>query len=260
MILYKNPYYLSLGFVIHDEKGDFSKQLYIKVKNNIFETSFDAQNYISDKIIGKSIYKKLDCTKTNSDDIYYTTGETYKKNMGNSTTKDYTEVYIHFKNPKNKYIYVTVNGIIYCLGQVNSYNNELQIDYPTEYVNSDKFEILIAEFQTDNFQELYEKLNENIMTDLKENGRTITGKIDSKIDGMLYISFPEYEGWQIYIDGKKVEKQQYLGGIGVPISKGKHEITMKYRPEGMIPGILITLLTVILIILDATKTLKKNKS
>ena len=260
MILYKNPYYLSLGFVIPDEKGNYSKILDKKINKKEFDTAFDYQNYIAKSVIGKNIYNKIECGKKNTDKIYYTTGETYNNNMGNSTTKDYTQVYIHFNESTENYIYTSDNGIIYCLGNVTPYNNELQIDYPTEYVNSNNFEIIIAEFLTDNFNELYEKLNENIMTDLKENGRTITGKIDSKIDGTLYISFPEYDGWQIYIDGKKVEKQQYLGGIGVQISKGKHDITMKYRPEGMIPGILITLLTVILIILDATKTLKKNKS
>lgn len=260
LVLYKNPYYLSLGFVIPDINGELSKELDKKTLNKDFETSFDYQNYISNFVIGKNIYKKIKCTNKKSENVYYTTGNTYLKSMGNSTSKEYTQIYIHFNNLPAENIYVSVNGIIYCLGKVTPYNNELQIDYPKEDIDNSNFEVLLAEFDSETFNELYEKLNDNIMSNLNENGRTITGKIDAKIDGTLYISFPEYDGWQIYIDGKKVEKQQYLGGIGVPISKGKHDITMKYRPEGMIPGIIITLLTVILIILDATKTLKKNKS
>ena len=66
----------------------------------------------------------------------------------------------------------------------------------------------------------------------------------------LFTSIPYDEGWQIYVNGKKVKAQKMFDNfIGVKLTKGYHKIKMKYYPKGLKEGIIISLSTLILYII-----------
>ena len=77
---------------------------------------------------------------------------------------------------------------------------------------------------------------------------------------MLYISLPYYEGWSIYVDGQKVEKEHFLGGMGVKVTSGNHTISMKYISPYSIPGIAISSLTALIIMICGIIRVKKNQN
>ena len=172
---------------------------------------------------------------------------------------EYIPVTIHFDESLKGYIYASVNGNIYLIGELDENNHELTVDYPEENVNEDDFVPDVALFNTQNYNELVSILKETELYDLKQNGRSIEGKYENNFNGTLYISIPYNENWDIYIDGQKTEFTRYLGGIGVNTTSGNHSLLMKYNPPGMYSGIIISLSTLLLLIIySIIKGLKKK--
>ncbi len=100
------------------------------------------------------------------------------------------------------------------------------------------------------WQEDYKLLNQNpyvvdTFTDTK-----ITGKIDATSQGIMYTSIPYDKSWSVYVDGVKTELTPICDGalIGVFVDAGSHEVTFKYTPRGFVPGILITILCLLIFI------------
>ena len=91
---------------------------------------------------------------------------------------------------------------------------------------------------------------------------SIKGDINAGFDGYLYTSIPYDEGWSIYIDGQKQE----IFALGdsqlcCEISAGAHEITMKYRPKGLILGASVSVATALcLAVFVLVNRKRRNKS
>lgn len=68
------------------------------------------------------------------------------------------------------------------------------------------------------------------------------GHVKALKDGVLYMAFPYNEGYEVLVDGKKSEKLLLgKGNMGVRLTKGYHEITLRYRTPGLTAGIVISL-------------------
>ena len=58
---------------------------------------------------------------------------------------------------------------------------------------------------------------------------------------LVFTSIAYDEGWQVYVDGEKVEKVKLIGGtIGFDCPEGQHDLVLKYRPTCMYIGIAIS--------------------
>ena len=73
-------------------------------------------------------------------------------------------------------------------------------------------------------------------------------------DGVLYTSINYDTGWTVYIDDEKVRADKYhaLGDgalLAVDITAGEHTVRLKYVPDGLIVGALISLVTLLMFIL-----------
>lgn len=76
----------------------------------------------------------------------------------------------------------------------------------------------------------------------------LKGTVGANDDGILLFSMPYDKGWKIKIDGAKVTQEELLSALmGVEISKGEHIIEMNYVPVGLIPGIIISLITLFMV-------------
>ena len=91
-------------------------------------------------------------------------------------------------------------------------------------------------------------LNKNCLKNVTYNNNIIEATLDTDKNGMLYISLPYYEGWNIYVDGIKTEKEKYLGGMGVNIQSGHHIIKMTYRTPYVLLGMIISITTLIYLV------------
>ena len=251
--VYENNHYLPLGMVI--EKPEEIK----KLNQANYKDAFDFQNDITASICGKNIYKKLNCSEESasdaSTDATFVMEQAYSEKNSNTSTTDYIPVVIKIKNNNQGRLYLYNSDTLYYTGTVSESNDTFQISIPIEENNEIKPHIAILDDNAIN--ELYNVLSENTMENVHNKGNVIEADIDSSKSGMLYISLPYYEGWSIYIDNTLVEKERFMGGIGVPINSGKHIIRMEYHSPGAKPGACISLITIfsiaIIYIINTTK-------
>ena len=58
----------------------------------------------------------------------------------------------------------------------------------------------------------------------------LDGTILCNRDGLLYTSIPQNGNWHIYVDGVEAESQLVGNAmLAVPLTKGYHEIALRYR-------------------------------
>ncbi len=249
--VYENPYYTSFGFVINDTDNSYKN-----LKTTPYDL-FNHQNELTQYMCQKDLYNVF---KKNVD-YTYEFGEEYKEERENTEITSFFPVTITIKNDYNGPIYIGYFSSIYCIGTVDENNRTLYIDLPKQKIDKSKEkEFQIASINYNNQLILKETLCENTLYDLKQDGRNIYGKVDSTNDGILYFSLPYYEGWEIYVDNKKVDKFKYLGSMGVNITKGSHDIRMEYHPQGRWLGIISLLITILILTLIVTYEIyRKNR-
>ena len=66
----------------------------------------------------------------------------------------------------------------------------------------------------------------------------------------MYTSIPYDEGWSVYVDGEEASITPICQDslTGVLVEAGTHEVTFKYCPKGFVPGILITILCLLVFV------------
>ncbi len=107
----------------------------------------------------------------------------------------------------------------------------------------------------------YKQLKADSLNIEKFDETEIEGKINVSENGILYTSINYDTGWSVYIDGEKVSQDKIvsIGNdalLGVEITKGEHDIRLKYTPTGLIEGCVISGITLVimLILLYISKT------
>ena len=96
----------------------------------------------------------------------------------------------------------------------------------------------------DEWEEAYPLLSRDQWKVTEYGDTWLKGKINVTEEGIFTTSVLYEKGWHLYVDGKGRRSMERIGGdfIGTPLTVGEHEIELRYRPEGLIPGILIMLL------------------
>jgi len=93
----------------------------------------------------------------------------------------------------------------------------------------------------------------------------IKGSFTAPKDCLLYTSIPYNSGWDIYVDGKKVEKENIVqladALLAIRVSEGEHEIEFSFSVPGFKVGLVITLFTAftVLAVILFNMLLKKKK-
>ncbi len=79
----------------------------------------------------------------------------------------------------------------------------------------------------------------------------ITGTVNVEKPGILYFSILDDYGWDVYIDGHKVEPMNKIdvAFMGVEVTPGEHRVELKYHTEGFWPGVVVTLVGLILMMI-----------
>ena len=87
------------------------------------------------------------------------------------------------------------------------------------------------------------------------NNDVIKGKVHADKAGLLYLSILEDGGWDILIDGKKVEKIRdvQIAFVGTRIPEGTHEVELKYHTRGFWPGVALSFLGVVVLVVILKK-------
>ena len=271
-IVYENPFALPIAFMVNKD---------LKNVNISNVNAFDLNNNILSSMVKSEeiINKPLEITEIESNNLTSITkdGETYYKKINQDEdasiiftveASDNNPVYMFLKselyeNKINNYnqVLITINDSKefpqfdsgnYNVEYIGTYNtgNEIKIEV---HLNREQFslkELQVYSCDVSKFEEIYNNLNENTITNTVYKDGYINGDINvTENKTLLYTSIPYDEGWSITVDGDEVEYIKILDGlIGVELNEGNHNIEFKYKTPGLLLGSSISLISIIIIV------------
>lgn len=268
-IVYENPSALPIAFMVNEgvKDVDTSKGNTFELNNSILSaminnkkvvnTPLDVKEITSENLIstikdGEVCYEKMDNQKEAS--ITFTV-----------TAVDNNPIYMFLKSEAYEngesgfnQVGVSINGVekftafdsgnynVECIGAFNR-GEEVNISVT---LNSNELylkELQAYTFDVSEFEGIYKNLSSNVIDDIEYRDGYVKGTINvSNEKTLLYTSIPYDEGWNVTVDGKKVDYLNILDGlIGVELEEGEHTIEFKYRVPGLIIGSSISVLAFI---------------
>ena len=106
----------------------------------------------------------------------------------------------------------------------------------------------------ESFETGYNQLKKDSLNVTKFEETVIEGTVNASDDGILYTSINYDKGWSVYIDGEKVSEDKIydIGNgalLGVEIAKGEHTIKLKYTPQGLVEGCVISVVALLMLLI-----------
>ncbi|MBQ6797011.1 MAG: YfhO family protein [Clostridia bacterium] len=110
--------------------------------------------------------------------------------------------------------------------------------------------IYLATLDEANFTTAINHLKSGAMTFDEYSEDTIKGSVTVGQDGVMFTSIPYDSGWSVLVDGKEV-KTYSLGDalLCFEIGAGEHTVELRYIPNGFIPGVVISVISIIALVL-----------
>ena len=236
--LYKNPYALSLGYMVDND-----------IKNDFYcDNAFDCQN---------EMVKQM----TNYDGVYEI--EEVSDKITITSNKDFYLLLVEDKIDTTENYNICLNNECYGFNYLSSKSiyikNNFEMGEEIDIkINGNGYlkNIYLAYFDFEKFQEVYDKLADNQLniTDFKENH--IKGNINVSDEQSLFLSIPYNDNFKILVDGQETEYYKVINNfIGLDLENGNHDIEIIYEVKGLKLGILISLTSLVLFIIYTRKHL-----
>ncbi|WP_289129083.1 YfhO family protein [uncultured Clostridium sp.] len=273
-IVYENLFALPIAFMVNDSLKyiDTLDVNAFELNNRILSSMVNTKKAINKSLNVKEIISENLISTINNGEVCY---ERMDKQKASSITfiveaEDNNPVYMFLKSNAYESGTVSSNQVRVSINGVRKFTAFDSRNYNVEYIgafnkgeeirieinlNTNKLylkELQIYSCDVDEFEEVYNKLNENIISDTDYRDGYVKGKISVTEDKtLIYTSIPYDEGWTVKIDGKKVEYVKILDGlIGVDVdteefSQGEHVIELKYKVPGLMVGIVISFLALV---------------
>ena len=267
---YENNYTLNIAYPVPEIVKHWDASTYnnpVAAQEDYFKIATgveDVYNRITDYEI---IYGNI-----LSIDRYSVINETFSLNKIDSNYDGSITIDITAKDSSNIYIYVysrnldtvnvlspkltttmTVNdGYILDLGSHDS-GEVISIEMPLkEDVSSASVDFVAFTIDHEKFVKGYNNLKSGQLEYTQFDDTLIKGTFSAEENEILYTSVPYDESWQIYVDGKKVNKENVFAIsdalIGINVTEGEHEITFIYEAQGLHECIIISALFVIILL------------
>lgn len=124
-------------------------------------------------------------------------------------------------------------------------------EFEKTYRKDGTVKLYLASYDDSVFQNAYDKLSQSTYEITSFKDTEITGKINAAQNGVMFTSIPYVEGWSVYVDGEKVDKIAIAenGVVGVDLTAGEHEVTFKFSPQGIMLGLITSLISILLAVL-----------
>ena len=278
-----NPDALSVGFMtdtaVIDYAPDYDKNLDVFDKTNEWLNSMGAPDVYKPVILNTVTSSSLSTTDKHDDVLVYSSaGSANKDGYSFSITVDEadigSDVYVYVNSKKGGNATVINNGKtlkfelrsyqIICLGVYEGSPIELTVKYSDNPGSS----IFVYGYQLDQagYAQMVQTFADEQLEVSSYDSTSLSGHIEVKEDGLMFMSIPYAEGWTATVDGKPAEIVSVQDALmGIKLVKGSHDVTIKYTPAGFKEGKLISAVSVffiaLLFIIPAVseKFKKKNK-
>ncbi|OON85566.1 hypothetical protein BXO88_11535 [Oribacterium sp. C9] len=233
--IYRNSYSLPLGYMFSDKE--------LKNWNTDMGTPALSQNSLCEALDTDPVLKNM-LGSFEGKKYVLTAGIAgeYYAYVNNSSIKEVTVDY-GYRNKKTSNV---DRGFFIELGY-------LEAGEKVTLINETNEQALDADVYYFDYQALgkvYEKLNDESWNLSSWNDTSLSGDITTKDGGVMMTSIPYDEGWTVYVDGVKTELLKVKDTfIGVRLDPGTHSIEMRYFPRGLKPGLLISFLSLLALII-----------
>ena len=263
-----NPDALSVGFMtdpaVIDYSPDYDKNLDVFDKTNQWVTSMGAGRvYKPVKLVPDNTSSGLTTTDKNSEVVVYGSPSSASKNeyIINLTVEEAdigSDVYVYANARKGGYATVKRGDSsirfeirsyqIICLGVFDGTPIELSVKYSESPGSS----LFVYGYQLDQqgYAEMLEKFSDEQLEVTSYDATSLSGHIEVKEDGLLFLSVPYSEGWSAKVDGESAEIVPIQDALmGIRLGKGSHEISLSYTPAGFREGAMISACSAVFILL-----------
>ena len=124
-------------------------------------------------------------------------------------------------------------------------------EFEPSYRGYGEISVFAAGWDDEAFQEAYDRLSRQTLQVESFKDTEIRGRVTAKEDGILFTSIPYTAGWKAFVDGKTAEVIGLgdNGVVGVPVSTGSHEVTLRYRSPLLLPAAFCSLLGLVLFLI-----------
>lgn len=235
--LYKNNYYLPLGFMMTEEQielFDIENNRGKITQLNLLAQALGAKGTMIYNVDGSVETETL---KGSTQIKIVTSGYYYAAHKGcdvsNLTVRN---VRTAFSKTYGKTSHKYLMELGYCeAGDVITISNtgNAEVEFNTYRLNMDAV------------NEAYATMKSTTMVLDEKSDTSIRGHVDVKEEGRLILSIPADEGWTLYVDGKKTEIEKFKKAfISVSLSEGEHDIELQYMTPNLHLGALISMICV----------------
>ena len=233
--LYENQYALPLGFSLS------------KKELNAFDlqagTPILVQNSISEELAGEDILSPI-LGKMNSSSYTFTVeqaGDIYVY-VNNAKVKDVRAIL-----PSSEKDFEHVDrGYLLSLGYLEA-GDTVELRSKTE---NESMDATVYSFSYDTLSKISDKLMHRGMEVDRWKDGYIKGSINADSDAVLFTSIPYDPGWKVKVDGKEVKTEEsFHAFLGIPLTKGTHDIEMRFTAEGSRFGVLCSVNALLLFLL-----------
>lgn len=246
--IYKNPYALSLGFMVNKDILTVQKDLNaLQYQNSIFKAMTNLDNDIFKDIpLTEEYGTYLFDNKEELDLCFYTAIDS--TNGYNNPTL-YLDGYSLNKKEDSE---------IVCTEP--SYNEKMMLSY-SNLSDSQHLGTYAAYYNDEAFKGTINSLKEQELTITEFKGNNIKGTITSTDEkNILFTTIPYDDNWDVYVDGKKVKTHKLLDALlGVELNSGTFKIEFKYRPKQFYLGIFISIISFLSLLFIDKKKLLQSK-
>lgn len=278
---YKNIYFYKLkklpsyGYLINNNDTIFNKDNSFQISNSIYQSITGKKDYIFDifnnfklKNIEVSKYKdnkyykvldpegynyfEMDIDIKNKKTVYLEILRSLN-NTTNSKIYEHFNIYVNDKLFQQKVMDADNNGVI----NLGTYNNE-KINIKIELLKSiDLNNITLGVMDNTKYEDFVN--NQYIETNINYNKNKVTASVESEDNKILYLPIAYSDSYKATNNGKEVEVIKVFDNfIGIKLEKGNNNIELTYMPKGLIPMIIVSVITLVLtIILLSTKLYNK---
>lgn len=259
--VYENPVQnLSIGYMIDDSIRDwYHESAYpFRVQNELGTLGFGVSELFDGLAISDPETTGCSASRTNDGEYYFE----YQKKQNNhmvftlpiDRAMENLHLYYDGTQVENAEILIDdrmvkqgdLDGYILSIGRVEegsmvTVRFKLKGETPTGYVR-----LSAADFQTEAFNKLLQRMEQRTMKMEKMDSRHITGTVTAASEQTLFLSIPYDKGWKAVVDGKPV-KTGKIGDafLSVPLTEGTHHVALTFTPEGFTVGWKISLSAVI---------------
>lgn len=265
--IFTNPYVLPLGF----QSTSVLKKFHSSSGGNPLET----QNLLIEAICGvpdvlipidqkQGTLSNLDFSGQGSQHYSF---KRINKDNASTASIDFAidkaeQVYLYYEAPSNTKGsgFVTVNGkkvdfnpkhsSIINLGFCKAGSSaELKINFDKSSSETGSFKVYAYSLNIPAFEQAISLIRKKSITIESFTDTSIHAQVEAVSDGLMVMSIPFDKGWHVKVDNQKVETQAVDDCLlSFELLKGSHKIELRFFPEKLFMGLMITLVSVLILI------------